>query len=63
MRQRFRGNNLSLTVRLRRSFRPPLVAASYPSIRLPRVRAYSIEEQLGWDELPPELAKAMLSGV
>jgi len=28
---------------------------------VPRIKAYSIEEQLGWDELPPELTPEQLS--
>ena len=28
---------------------------------VPKVRAYSIEEQLGWDEMPPELTPEQLA--
>lgn len=41
---------------------PPCPTGSIDNWRsMPRVRAYSVEEQLGWDELPAELSAAELA--
>ena len=41
---------------------PPCPTGSIDNWRtMPLVRAYSIEEQLGWDELPPELTPEQLA--
>jgi benzoyl-CoA 2,3-dioxygenase component A len=41
---------------------PPCPTGSIDNWRtMPMVRAYSIEEQLGWDELPPELTPEQLA--
>jgi len=43
---------------------PPCPTGSIDNWRkMPRVKAYSIEEQLGWDELPAELNDEQLAGM
>jgi benzoyl-CoA 2,3-dioxygenase component A len=43
---------------------PPCPTGSIDNWRtLPRVRAYSVDEQFGWDELPPELPPGEFDGV
>ncbi|MDR1968443.1 MAG: benzoyl-CoA 2,3-epoxidase subunit BoxA, partial [Burkholderiaceae bacterium] len=42
---------------------PPCPTGSIDNWRtMPRVRAYSVQEQLGWDTLPPELTAEQLAG-